>query len=98
MHRLGKLSAGLVAKNRTAAAAASRMLSASSAHQAKDVKFGPEVRQEMLKGVDVLADAVSVTMGPKVRNYSAPRLNGQHLSSHFLAVKAGWPIIRANLM
>ena len=31
-------------------------------------------------------------------HYSAPRLNGQRLSSHFLAVKAGWPIIRANLM
>ena len=30
--------------------------------------------------------------------YSAPRLNGQCLSCHFLAVKAGWPIIRANLM
>ena len=30
--------------------------------------------------------------------YSAPRLNGQRLSSHFLAVKAGWPINRANLM
>ena len=37
---------------------------------AKDVKFGADVRAEMLKGVDVLADAVSVTMGPKVRNYS----------------------------
>ena len=35
-------------------------------HYAKDVRFGTEVRQEMLKGVDVLADAVSVTMGPKV--------------------------------
>ena len=30
--------------------------------------------------------------------YSAPRLNGQRLSSHFLAVKAGWPIIQANLL
>ena len=30
--------------------------------------------------------------------YSAPRLNGQSLSSHFLAVKAAWPIIRANLI
>ena len=30
--------------------------------------------------------------------YSAPRLNGQRLSSHFLAIKTGWPIIRANLM
>ena len=33
---------------------------------AKDVRFGADVRKEMLKGVDVLADAVSVTMGPKV--------------------------------
>lgn len=37
-----------------------------SRHMAKDVRFGAEVRAEMLKGVDVLADAVSVTMGPKV--------------------------------
>ena len=35
---------------------------------AKDVRFGAEVRKEMLKGVDILADAVSVTMGPKGRN------------------------------
>ncbi|XP_023175081.2 60 kDa heat shock protein homolog 2, mitochondrial [Drosophila hydei] len=35
---------------------------------AKDVKFGPEVRAMMLQGVDVLADAVAVTMGPKGRN------------------------------
>ena len=33
---------------------------------AKDVKFGSEVRALMLKGVDVLTDAVAVTMGPKV--------------------------------
>lgn len=37
-----------------------------SRFMAKDVRFGAEVRAEMLKGVDVLADAVSVTMGPKV--------------------------------
>jgi chaperonin GroEL len=35
---------------------------------AKDVRFGAEVRAEMLKGVNVLADAVAVTMGPKGRN------------------------------
>merc|ERR1712142_1462748 len=35
---------------------------------AKDVRFGAEARGEMLKGVDVLADAVAVTMGPKGRN------------------------------
>jgi len=35
---------------------------------AKDVKFGDEARAKMLKGVDVLADAVAVTLGPKGRN------------------------------
>lgn len=35
---------------------------------AKDLKFGPDVRAVMLQGVDVLADAVAVTMGPKGRN------------------------------
>ena len=33
---------------------------------AKDLKFGSDARQDMLKGVDILADAVAVTMGPKV--------------------------------
>lgn len=33
---------------------------------AKDVRFGAEVRGLMLQGVDILADAVAVTMGPKV--------------------------------
>lgn len=35
---------------------------------AKDIKFGADVRAQMLTGVDVLADAVAVTMGPKGRN------------------------------
>jgi chaperonin GroEL len=35
---------------------------------AKDVKFGDSARQKMLKGVNVLADAVKVTLGPKGRN------------------------------
>ena len=35
---------------------------------AKDIKFGSEARQAMLAGVDILADAVEVTMGPKGRN------------------------------
>lgn len=34
----------------------------------KDIKFGADVRALMLQGVDVLADAVAVTMGPKGRN------------------------------
>ena len=35
---------------------------------AKDVKFGDAARQKLLKGVNVLADAVKVTLGPKGRN------------------------------
>ena len=35
---------------------------------AKDVKFGNNARVKMLKGVNVLADAVKVTLGPKGRN------------------------------
>ena len=35
---------------------------------AKDVKFGDSARQRMLNGVNTLADAVKVTLGPKGRN------------------------------
>jgi chaperonin GroEL len=46
---------------------------------AKDVKFGADARERMLHGVDILADAVQVTLGPKGRNvvidksFGAPR-------------------------
>lgn len=33
---------------------------------AKDLKFGSEGRKAILAGIDLLADAVAVTMGPKV--------------------------------
>ena len=42
-------------------------------NMAKDVRFGADVRKEMLKGVDILADAVSVTMGPKVTSERSKR-------------------------
>ena len=35
---------------------------------AKEVKFGDDARIEMLEGVNVLANAVKVTLGPKGRN------------------------------
>ncbi len=47
---------------------------------AKDVKFGADARTRMLRGVDVLADAVKVTLGPKGRtvvldkSFGAPRI------------------------
>jgi len=46
---------------------------------AKDVKFGADAREKLLRGVDILADAVEVTLGPKGRNvvieksFGAPR-------------------------
>ena len=33
---------------------------------AKDVKFGSDARAKMLEGVDILANAVKVTLGPKL--------------------------------
>ena len=47
---------------------------------AKDVRFGANARERMLRGVDILADAVKVTLGPKGRNvvldksFGAPRI------------------------
>ena len=35
---------------------------------AKEVKFGNNARQKMIAGVNVLADAVKITLGPKGRN------------------------------
>ena len=46
----------------------------------KEIKFGVEGRAAMLRGVDLLADAVQVTLGPKGRNaiiqqpYGAPKI------------------------
>ncbi|MEM6304222.1 MAG: chaperonin GroEL, partial [Pseudomonadota bacterium] len=53
---------------------------------AKDVKFDTDARNKMLKGVNVLADAVRVTLGPKGRNvvldksFGAPRITKDGVS------------------
>ena len=47
---------------------------------AKDIRFGGDARQRMLRGIDTLAEAVRITLGPKGRNvildksYGAPRI------------------------
>ena len=43
---------------------------------AKDVRFGDDARSRMLRGVDILADAVKVTLGPKGRNAIIEKLTG----------------------
>ena len=53
---------------------------------AKEVKFSTQARDKMLKGVDTLADAVKVTLGPKGRNviidkaFGAPRITKDGVS------------------
>ncbi len=53
---------------------------------AKEVKFGSDARDKMLKGVDILANAVKVTLGPKGRNvvldkaFGAPRITKDGVS------------------
>ncbi len=53
---------------------------------AKDVKFGTDARNKMLRGVNILADAVKVTLGPKGRNvvldksFGAPRITKDGVS------------------
>jgi chaperonin GroEL len=47
---------------------------------AKDVRFGPDARDRMMRGIDILANAVKITLGPKGRNvvleksYGPPRI------------------------
>ena len=43
---------------------------------AKEIKFNIEARDELKKGVDALADAVKVTLGPKGRNVIISRAFG----------------------
>src|SRR3712207_5263474 len=53
---------------------------------AKEVKFASDARDKMLRGVDILADAVKVTLGPKGRNvvieksFGAPRITKDGLT------------------
>ncbi len=53
---------------------------------AKDVKFSADARERLLRGVDILADAVKVTLGPKGRNvvieksFGAPRITKDGVS------------------
>ncbi|MGE4281701.1 MAG: chaperonin GroEL [Magnetospirillum sp.] len=53
---------------------------------AKEVKFSTDARAKMLRGVDILADAVKVTLGPKGRNvvieksFGAPRITKDGVS------------------
>ncbi|WP_301670192.1 chaperonin GroEL [Neisseria benedictiae] len=54
---------------------------------AKDVQFGNEVRQKMVSGVNILANAVRVTLGPKGRNVVVDRaFGGPHITKDGVTV------------
>lgn len=61
MYRLPSLTRSLTRQN--------RLVPLMVRAYAKDIKFGADARALMLQGVDTLADAVAVTMGPKVCNF-----------------------------
>ncbi|KAK9053532.1 hypothetical protein SSX86_024606 [Deinandra increscens subsp. villosa] len=78
-----RLAANIASKSRIArnnAKQISSNLSWNRNYAAKDIKFGVDARALMLRGVEELADAVKVTMGPKGRNvvieqsYGAPKV------------------------
>ncbi|KAJ2986772.1 hypothetical protein NUW54_g9638 [Trametes sanguinea] len=66
MHHLSSASSSAVRRQATKAAKAAKPVLARGAH--KEIKFSNEGRAAILQGVDVLANAVSVTLGPKGRN------------------------------
>ena len=45
---------------------------------AKEIKFNEEARRSLERGVDALANAVKVTLGPKGRNVVLERKNSAH--------------------
>ena len=63
MHHLSSASSSAVRRQATKAAKAAKPVLARGAH--KEIKFSNEGRAAILQGVDVLANAVSVTLGPK---------------------------------
>ena len=77
---------GVIEKTEHAQESRLRALQGSTGHRkeiemaAKEVKFSSDAREKMLRGVDVLANAVKVTLGPKGRNvvidksFGAPRI------------------------
>jgi len=76
---LSKLSRSRIPIQRLAAAKAP-LVQYPVAYFGKEIKFGTEARTKMLEGVDMLADAVSVTLGPRGRNvvidkaYGGPKI------------------------
>ena len=67
MYRLQSLARPLSKSARTLAPRLGASFSTSSKYESpKEIKFGADAKSLMLQGVDLMADAVGVTLGPKV--------------------------------
>ena len=55
----------------------------------KEIKFGADAKSLMLQGVDLMADAVGVTLGPKVSSVDLFCYRIVGLTARYLKVKAG---------
>lgn len=67
MYRLQSLARPLLRNTRTLAPRLGASFSTSSKYESpKEIKFGSDAKSLMLQGVDLMADAVGVTLGPKV--------------------------------
>ena len=66
MYRLPSVVRPLTKSARSLVPRLSAAFSTSQNNHAKEIKFGGDAKSLMLQGVDVLADAVAVTLGPKV--------------------------------
>src|ERR1041384_3853168 len=70
---------------------------------AKEVRFGGEARERMLRGVDILANAVKVTLGPKGRNvvidksFGAPRTTKDGVTVAQAIVREGAKAVAAGM-
>ena len=63
---------------------------------AKDIKFSSDARSAMVRGVDILADTVKVTLGPKGRNVVLEKSFGSPLITNdgvTIAKKSNWKTI-----
>jgi len=74
-------------------------------YAAKELKFGPEARGAMLAGVDILTDAVAVTMGPKGRNvileqsWGSPKITKDGVTvAKAIELKDKWQNVGAKLV
>ena len=71
MSGLTRLARPVLRSFQTPARISHACFSTSSSHNApKEIKTGTEARALMLKGVDLLADTVAVTLGPKAVSYT----------------------------